>query len=481
MDKLAKEHSEQVYGEATSWLVLAFRNQYKLNDANNVDVITADLINSLLDQLGKPDDNIKIPYTVQGTLWDANNQHIVGSTVRAYDQDVAGENFLGEGFTDQAGFYRISFTESQFRRSASEVGGPDLIVKALDASGQFLAQSKRLRNSGLYETIDLRVGGAHFIVSGIVLHLDGHPAPGVTVLAYDQDLRSRQLLGQDVTDTSGSYTIAYTSMQFNHAENANADLFVAAMDQRGSELVTSDVLYDAPQQATIDLILPLDKKTLSEYELLLQSIQPLLVGQGQDGADLAINGLIDSDIPFLAQESGASLESITPHYWPHSNPLQPLPCLHSRLKSFTVGPGRGCQRTWKVCSKWMLKNCAGRYWMRSKPTSFQPVCPMFWIPFWSACRHWLPSGCSNPALWMKALVRKPSDHESGTYNLCWLLGSSARKKRIIMVFYTRLVIFWEQHDEQNPWLAKRAHQTLDKTGIFSPNHRRPFRSDSQPY
>ena len=50
-----------------------------------------------------------------------------------------------------------------------------------------------------------------------------------------------------------------------------------------------------------------------------------------------------------------------------------------------------------------------------------------------------------------------------------------------MLFYSRLVIIWKQHDEQIPWLAKRAHQTLDKTGIISPNHRHTFRSDAQPY
>ncbi len=50
-----------------------------------------------------------------------------------------------------------------------------------------------------------------------------------------------------------------------------------------------------------------------------------------------------------------------------------------------------------------------------------------------------------------------------------------------MLLYSRLIIIWEQHGEQIPWLAKRAHQTLDKTGIFSPNHRHTFRSDAQPY
>jgi hypothetical protein len=49
-----------------------------------------------------------------------------------------------------------------------------------------------------------------------------------------------------------------------------------------------------------------------------------------------------------------------------------------------------------------------------------------------------------------------------------------------MLLYYRLII-WEQHDGQIPWLAKRAHQTLDKTGIFNPNHRHTFRSDSQSF
>ena len=44
-----------------------------------------------------------------------------------------------------------------------------------------------------------------------------------------------------------------------------------------------------------------------------------------------------------------------------------------------------------------------------------------------------------------------------------------------------LIVSREQQNEQNPSLAKRAHQTLDKTGIFSPNHRHTFRYDSQPF
>ena len=54
------------------------------------------------------------------------------------------------------------------------------------------------------------------------------------------------------------------------------------------------------------------------------------------------------------------------------------------------------------------------------------------------------------------------------------------QKRIIMLFYPHLIIIREQHDGQNLSLATRAHQTLDKTGYFSLNHRITFRFDPQP-
>jgi hypothetical protein len=43
-----------------------------------------------------------------------------------------------------------------------------------------------------------------------------------------------------------------------------------------------------------------------------------------------------------------------------------------------------------------------------------------------------------------------------------------------------LTISREQQDRQNPSLVGRAHKTLDKTGYFSLNHRRSFRSNPQP-
>ena len=38
-----------------------------------------------------------------------------------------------------------------------------------------------------------------------------------------------------------------------------------------------------------------------------------------------------------------------------------------------------------------------------------------------------------------------------------------------MLLYSRLIIIWEPHVEQIPWLAKRAHQPLDKTDLVIEN------------
>src|SRR6185436_1348606 len=75
--------------------------------------------------------------------------------VKAFDQDVAREDLLGETTTDQEGHYAIAYTTAQFRRTTKEVGGPDLIVHVYDAEGQIIAKSKRKRNARAEEIIDL--------------------------------------------------------------------------------------------------------------------------------------------------------------------------------------------------------------------------------------------------------------------------------------------------------------------------------------
>ena len=235
-----------------------------------------------------------------------------GALVRAVDQDRRGENPLGEPtLTDKQGRYEIRYTEEQFRRSTKEIGGPDLIVRVCSAEGKIMAQSKRKSNANQEETVNLTVGSEEsFVVSGIVRRSDGRPAAGALVRAYDQDLRKKQLLGKKVTDAKGQYEISYSPRKFLRAEKASADLRVVVVDAKGKELTASDVQYNAPAEAAVDLTLPLDGQTLSEFEILLRDIQPLLAGQGKAGADLKISELDEKDIAFLSQETGQPQERI---------------------------------------------------------------------------------------------------------------------------------------------------------------------------
>lgn len=152
--------------------------------------------------------------------------------------------------------------------------------------------------------------GQIYVVSGSVVNADSTPAVGLTIVCYDQDLRKKQLLGKAVTDAEGRYEISYTSRKFQLAEKDSADLHVVVVDAKGKELVSSGVIFNAPAETIINLTLPSDGKTLSEFDLLLDAILPLLAGQGKGDADLKITELEEKDIIFLNQESGQPSERI---------------------------------------------------------------------------------------------------------------------------------------------------------------------------
>ena len=61
----------------------------------------------------------------------------------------------------------------------------------------------------------------------------------------------------------------------------------------------------------------------------------------------------------------------------------------------------------------------------------------------------------------------------------WFIRPELSGKRRLSCYFA-LIIFREQQNRQNPSLATRARQTLDKTRHFSPNHRHTFRSNPQP-
>ena len=150
-----------------------------------------------------------------------------------------------------------------------------------------------------------------FIVRGRVLRADGTPVEGVTVRAYDKDLRSEQILGHPVTtDADGSYEITYSSDEFSEGEIDTADLIVRTEVSVGStnELVESQILFNAGREETIDLIAP-DSPESTEYERFLDAILPLIRKEGVSFFDLREDEEFQ-DITFISGETGIEPELI---------------------------------------------------------------------------------------------------------------------------------------------------------------------------
>ncbi len=93
-------------------------------------------------------------FVVRGQVFRGDKVY-AGVLVRAVDKDVSSEDRLGEAVTDGSGRYEIRYREQQFRRSKSEVGGADLIIRVMDAKGVIIASSGKINNASREEIIDV--------------------------------------------------------------------------------------------------------------------------------------------------------------------------------------------------------------------------------------------------------------------------------------------------------------------------------------
>lgn len=263
-------------------------------------------------------------YTVRGTVSQSNGQPLAGAIVHVVDWDRNSEDQLFTTRTNANGYYEGQFTDEQFRSSASEVGGPDLIVRVYNEQGQLLARSPRRNNSQQEETIDLTVTVLEtdleanaLIVQGTVTLADRILLPNILVRAFDRDMRSEELLGATRTDAQGFYQIRYFAHQFQRAEKGSADLVVRVYGQTDAtasvnqvELAASDILFNAPPVATLDVTVPaVAYRGPSEWEQHHATILPLRVeGDGVTLVEPA--AFTDEDLDFLAPETGIAIEHL---------------------------------------------------------------------------------------------------------------------------------------------------------------------------
>ncbi len=305
------ELSASTFGSGTKEAVMAFQKQNQLEPTGIVDAVTAERIRGEMPRMGV--ETVINSFMVHGYVRDETGKTLVDLKVSAVDKDMRGENALGEARTGADGYYRIEYAEEQFRRSSKEVGGPDLIVRAVDSGGAVIASSRQFRNAGVSTQVDLTVPAKPtspenaFVVRGAVRFGDGRPAAGLRMFAYDKDLRSEELLGETTTDGVGHYEISYSQAQFQRAEKCSADLRISVSGEDGREAASSAVIFNARSEEQVDLVLGAEYRGPSEYEQLVTELTPLL--NGLSFAELTEDDE-HQDVTFLARETGQDPQRI---------------------------------------------------------------------------------------------------------------------------------------------------------------------------
>jgi hypothetical protein len=99
-------------------------------------------------------------FRVQGTVESRETgRPLAGLIVRAYDEDLLFDDYLGASSTDERGRFLIEFTEDAFRDFAEL--DPDLYLQVYDSTGErMLHRTPVHRNIGSDERFRLRIPGA---------------------------------------------------------------------------------------------------------------------------------------------------------------------------------------------------------------------------------------------------------------------------------------------------------------------------------
>jgi hypothetical protein len=146
-------------------------------------------------------------------------------------------------------------------------------------------------------------------VSGIVRDVTGEPVAGLTVRAFDREIRPpHQPLGSAVTDQTGFYEIGYADIQYADGDDLarrGADLFLevwpnAGLGRRSLLTTVDEYVRNAPSSYQWNLTLSVPAG-LSEFERLVRRLQPVL--RNLTFAELEETAQ-NRDVTFLIGETG---------------------------------------------------------------------------------------------------------------------------------------------------------------------------------
>lgn len=271
----------------------------------------------------------KKKFTVSGQVINRQSRRgAVGLRIETWDKDLIFDDLVGSAVTDQQGVFLIEFTESYFQEFFLD-RQPDLFFKVYRAEeliasteDSVLWNQKTGEHPLLIEVDIEEPEDKSYEVNGTVKLADDSPLVGVSVVAYDKDIRreksshGEQVIGSSTTDENGSYTIGYSEEQFRLSKTGcqplqkdNADLIIKVFQGDNTEpLILSTIIYNAGKEETVDLAVPMEKiRPLSPYKKLASKVSAFLGDRSI--ADLQENDE-QEDITFVAKKIGIDKQTI---------------------------------------------------------------------------------------------------------------------------------------------------------------------------
>ena len=186
----------------------------------------------------------------------------------------------------------------------SPVDGPDGLVVSPAGHAEPPREPPGPAPVSGWPVVNARAGGQvrNARAGGQVRLADCSPGAGLTMAAFDRDLRTEHLLGRSTTGGDGTYRIEYDASAIVGAERGGANLVVKAFAADGSVLVASPVLFNAPASAVVDLVIPVGAlQPPARFEAIGRALEPLLdrvtILQLEEDAQR-------QDVSFLAGETG---------------------------------------------------------------------------------------------------------------------------------------------------------------------------------
>ena len=239
-----------------------------------------------------------------------NGDYLPGARVEAWSIEALVNVPLSTAITDANGRFELTFTQAATPSLLER--NPVVYFKVFHES-QLLTGTyadKRWNITEITEDVELLVNisdsknsKSAYTVSGIIYDAELKPVPNIQVKAFDKDLRSEEYLGEALTGKEGKYSISYRAPAFEKNEYQSADILMRVYQKEKIlfETPIDSILYNAPENATIDIYLQESLSgELSEFENYNNILKPLA---GNIPFDELGETKDQPDITFLSRET----------------------------------------------------------------------------------------------------------------------------------------------------------------------------------